>query len=95
MERCTVCGDEAHWIERRFELGRGCLVTTRGVCGKCYNVLRRAYEKITELLAQGNEEERERALAKLLERLDRNGFEVQPPAPSAPWFDPSIVREIR
>ena len=97
IERCKVCGDEADWEEQRIEPRRGCLVTFNGTCPKCIAVLGRAFEKVTELLAQGNEEQRERALAALLERLNQNGFETQPPAPASRslWFDPSIIRELR
>ena len=92
--RCTVCGsyesEPATFAAERFT------VEFRGACPKCVDILGLAFTGVMDMLSRAEEEQRERALARLLERLNQNGFETEPPVPaSPPWFDPSIVREIR
>jgi len=83
--RCTICGDQSSGAGIRrssYELTRGISVTINETCEEHCAVLVRAFEAIVKALKQGSEEQRERVLDRLYERLNQNGFELSAPEPS-------------
>lgn len=84
-ERCTVCGDKSSGAGIRrgsYELTRGISVTINETCEHHCEVLLKAFGLIVKALKQGSEEQRERVLDRLYERLNQNGFELTAPEPS-------------
>ena len=87
-EGCKVCGAElGRRSVRESLLYGGIFVDFEDVCEKHIDVLRQAYGAITIALIVAKQEEQERVLAQLFDRLHQNGFEV-----SAPVSQPAYRR---
>jgi hypothetical protein len=75
--RCKVCG-RSPCTEADATVTSEYTVNFNGLCVGCASTLARAFAGIVALLHEAHGEKRERTLAKLMDRLNEQGFDTAP-----------------